>query len=129
MSGLLNSVFWRSLSEGLYVFHDPELLRGKKNVLIILAQDRANPQYQEALALYETLGDELKSHDVAVRFEDHPGGLLHEKFQCGTEAFRCFFINKAGDLLACGDQVIDPPQLYELLRTSDLDDHQNYMIL
>ncbi|MBC7659338.1 MAG: hypothetical protein H7249_06490 [Chitinophagaceae bacterium] len=115
MSGLRNSVLWRSLSEGMYVFHDPALLRGKKNVLIILGHDRSHPLYQEAKELYEAIADDLAPYDVELRFEDHTGGLLHEKFECDQDAFRCFFINKQGETLYGGREILEPIKLYTML--------------
>ncbi len=126
MPALTHSVLWRSFSEGMYVFHDPDLLRGKKHVLIVLAPDRSHPAYEEALLVYEEALDQLEASDIAVRFEDHPGGLLHSKYECEPDAFRTYFFDKEGDLLATDTVVIPTDHIYALLGRKE---RQEYLTL
>ncbi|RYZ81513.1 MAG: hypothetical protein EOP04_23840, partial [Proteobacteria bacterium] len=72
-------IFVRSLSEGMYVFGDPELQRGKNHSLVALAPDRAHPYFEDVVATFQPIEDELnKLHHVKLFLEDHPGGYLHE---------------------------------------------------
>ena len=93
-------IFVRSLSEGMYVFKDPELQRGKNHSLIAVAPDRAHPFFEQFVDTFEGIEKELMDlHHVKLFLEDHPGGYLHEKFECQPQEFHCYLINREGNLL------------------------------
>lgn len=95
-----SKIFVRSLSEGMYVFKDPELQRGKNHSLIAVAPDRAHPYFEQFVDTFEGIEKELMDlHHVKLFLEDHPGGYLHEKFECKPQEFHCYLIHREGNLI------------------------------
>lgn len=95
-----SKIFVRSLSEGMYVFHDPELQRGRNHALVALGPDRTHPCFERFVDTFETIEKELEDlHHVRLFLEDHPGGYLHEKFDCEPQEFHCYLIDREGNLL------------------------------
>ncbi len=113
----------RSWSEGMwmYLFHDSELQRGKKNVLVVLAPDRTHPVYQAMHESFTEVEKELDEiHNVRIFFEDHPGSFLHEKFNLGAQDFQWFLIDIRGNLLEHSDRNISVLSILNRLKASAL---------
>lgn len=99
----------RSWSEGIwmYLFHDSELQKGKKHVLVVLAPDRTHPAFEAMERTFSDVEQELDEiHNVRVFFEDHPGGFLHEKFDLSAQEFQWYLIDIHGNLVDQSDRAI-----------------------
>lgn len=99
----------RSWSEGIwmYLFHDSELQKGKKNVLVVLATDRTVPAFQAMQETFTDVEAELDEiHNLKIFFEDHPGGYLHEKFDVPAQQFQWFLVDIHGNLIEHSDRPI-----------------------
>lgn len=109
----------RSWSEGIwmYLFQDSELQQGKKHVLVVLAPDRNEPAFEAMTREFMAVEKELDEvHNLRVFFEDHPGGLLHEKFGLPAQAFHWYLIDIHGHDLAESDKVISVGEVIRRLR-------------
>ncbi len=109
----------RTWSEGIwmYLFHDSELQRGKKSVLVVLAPERTHPAYQAMEESFSEVEKELDEvHNVKVFFEDHPGGFLHEKFDLGAQHFQWYLIDIHGKLVDRSDRAVSVLHVLNALR-------------
>ncbi len=99
----------RSWSEGIwmYLFHDSDLDRGKKHVLVVLAHDRTHPTFEAMQSAFSDVEHELDElHNLKIYFEDHPGGYLHEKFDIPPQEFQWFLIDIHGNVLEHSSRLI-----------------------
>ncbi len=109
----------RSWSEGIwmYLFQDSELQQGKKHVLVVLAPDRNEPAFESMAKEFKAVEKELDEvHNIRVFFEDHPGGLLHEKFALAPQAFHWYLIDIHGNDVAESDKVISVSEVIQRLK-------------
>ena len=117
VGGITNSdLLIRSLSEGLWVFRDPDLQQGTKHVLVVMAPDRANEYYRESQIAFGPIEEELDTvYDIKLYFEDTPDGYLHEKFSCAPDEFKAVVLDKNGDVRLFSNESISRDELMESL--------------
>lgn len=99
----------RTWSEGIwnFLFQDSELQQGKKAVLVVLATDRNVPEFAAMTREFKAVEKELDEiHNIKIFFEDHPGGLLHEKFAVPAQDFRWFLVDIHGNEVGESDKPI-----------------------
>ena len=99
----------RSLSEGIwmYLFQDSALQRGKKHVLVVLAPDRTDPNFDVMSKAFKAVEKELDEiHHLRIFFEDHPGGYLHEKFDLTAQQFAWYLIDIHGNCIGGSSEAI-----------------------
>jgi len=109
----------RSWSEGIwnYLFHDSDLQKGKNAVLVVLAQDRNDPAFEAMSSEFSAVEKELDEvHNLKVFFEDHPGGLLHEKFPIPPESFHWYLIDIHGNEVGESEQPITVAEVMQRLQ-------------
>ncbi len=112
----------RSWSEGvwMYLYNDSELQQGKKHVLVVLAPDRNDPPFEAMAHEFGAVEDELDEiHNLKVFFEDHPGGLLHEKFNIPAQAFHWYLIDIHGTEIADSDKAVSVSEIMMKLKAKE----------
>lgn len=84
-----------------------------------MAPDRAHPYFEDVVATFQPIEDELnRIHHLKLFLEDHPGGYLHEKFGCEAQEFHCYLIDREGNVLLDSMEPLSEQQVMSGLFTA-----------